>query len=67
MTHHEDPQHCATCAYRQLGGRITITSPAGTKTEPACLTCAAEALDYYAHQPAHAAWFTANGGPELCC
>ena len=59
MTHNEQPQHCATCAYRQPAGLITVVSPAGTKTDVTCLTCAVEALDYYRNKPGHAAWFTA--------
>jgi hypothetical protein len=67
MTQAANPRHCATCPYRQPAGLISITRRAHTRTEPACLTCAAEALTHYATQPAETARFTADGPNELCC
>jgi len=60
MNQPEQPQYCATCAFRQAAGLVTIVTPVGVQADLACLTCATEALAYYASQPSHAAWFTAN-------
>jgi hypothetical protein len=68
MTQPTNPQECATCPYRRPAGLITITSSGPTRTEPACLTCAAEALTYYASHDGHSARFTPDDRPnELCC
>jgi hypothetical protein len=55
---------CATCAYRQPAGLITITDAAGTRTAPACLTCAVDALQYYGAQRTRIASFTTLPNPN---
>lgn len=60
MNHCTEP-HCAFCLYQHAAGTLTTTTPSRTRHDPACWTCAREALAYYASLPTRAtfiAWPT---------
>lgn len=52
--------HCAFCGYRHAAGLLTITRTWAYSMEPACWSCARDALAYYARRTGTRASFAAT-------
>jgi hypothetical protein len=60
-------RYCDTCTYRHAAGTLTVRTAHAVDVLHTCSSCADEAHDHHADQPAHDVRFRPDPPDELCC